>query len=139
MMRNLEIVRDALAGIAGVASCKIGLEANISPADYPLIRIVPARIIPGKPYRNRTAECFVFLGAPVTNSEGLESVYAALFELEHSVLLQLQSLGCRYIETDTDEDRIDTYKVFRLRVEVPSDARTEGAPSDLPISYEVGA
>ncbi len=139
MMRNLEIVRDALAGIAGVASCKIGLEANISPADYPLVRIVPARIIPGKPYRNRTAECLIYFGVPIANSEGLEDVYAGLFALEAGILRQLQALGCRYIETITDEDRLDTYKLMALRVEVTTDARTDGTPADLPISYEVGA
>ena len=48
-MTALEAARDALALIAGVASCKIGLEANISPADYPLIRVVPSRLTPGRP------------------------------------------------------------------------------------------
>jgi hypothetical protein len=138
MMRNLEIVRDALAGIAGVASCKIGLEANISPADYPLVRIVPARIIPGKPYRNRTAETLIYFGVRIANSEGLENVYAGLFDLEGDILRQLQAIGCRYIETITDEDRLDTYKLMAIRVEVPSDARQSGTPADLAVGYAVG-
>lgn len=32
--------RDALAQIPAVASCKIGIEVNITAADYPLIRLV---------------------------------------------------------------------------------------------------
>jgi hypothetical protein len=48
VMTTLEAARDAMALIAGVASCKIGLESNISPADYPLIRVVPSRLTPGR-------------------------------------------------------------------------------------------
>ena len=43
MMAALEAVRNALAALPGVTTCKIGMEDNISPADYPLIRIVPGR------------------------------------------------------------------------------------------------
>ena len=59
-----------MALIAGVASCKIGLESNISPADYPLIRVVPSRLTPGKPYGNRTIETLIYFGAQTAKSEG---------------------------------------------------------------------
>lgn len=137
-MRNLEIIRDALAELAGVASCRIGLEANISPADYPLVRIVPVRITPGRPYRNRTAECLIYFGTPIANAEGMETVYAELFELEAELLRTLHEQGCRYVETITDEDRLDTYKLMALRVEIQTDARTPGTPVDLAAAYAIG-
>jgi hypothetical protein len=115
MNAALEAARDAFATIPGVASCKIGLEPNISPEDYPLIRIVPFRITPGRPYGNRSSETFVYFGVPVATSEGLESVYAELFELEAAILAKLKTLQGRYVETITDEDRIDTYKLMSIR------------------------
>ena len=118
VMAELEATRDALAKIAGVASCKIGLEANISPADYPLIRVVPSRITPGTPYGNRTSEVLIYFGAATANSEGLEEVYADLFDLENSILRVVRTLGGRYRETITDEDRMDTYKFMAARVDL---------------------
>lgn len=124
MMAALEAVRDQLAAIAGVASCKVGLEANISPASYPLIRLVPARIVPGKPYQGRTAETLVYFGTQTANSQGLEFVYSELFDLELSMREILQANGCRYLETITDEDRLDAYKLMTLRVEIPEPLAT---------------
>lgn len=118
MMTALETLRNALALISGVASCKIGIEPNISPDDYPLIRIVPSRITPGRPYNNRTADCLIYFGVDLALSEGLESVYTGLFALETSILGVVKAQGGRYIETVTDEDRLDAYKLMTVRVEV---------------------
>ncbi len=118
-MATLETARDALALIAGVASCKIGLEANISPADYPLIRLVPSRLTPGKPYGNRTIETLIYFGAQTAKSEGLETVYDDLFTLEAAIMVEIQSLGGRYRETITDEDRVEGgYKLMVIRCEL---------------------
>lgn len=138
MQRNLELLRDALAEIAGVVTCRIGLEANISPADYPMIRVVPVRTVPGRPYQNRTAELLLYFGAQIANSEGLEAVYAALFDLEADMLLALQRHGARYVETVHDEDRLDAYKLMAIRCELPVDGRV-AATRDLACSYEVEA
>lgn len=120
-MDALEVARDELADIAGVASCRIGLEANISPADYPLIRIVPTRLTPGRPYSRRTIEAQVYIGWDTSEAEGgLEAVYTDLLALEQGVRDTIQALGGRYIETITDEDRLDTYKLMALRVELPA-------------------
>lgn len=115
MNAALEAARDAFATIPGVKSCKIGIEANLSPEEYPMIRIVPFRITPGRPYGNRSSETFVYFGVPVANSEGLEAVYESLFDLEAKILEKLKTLQGRYIETVTDEDRIDTYKLMSIR------------------------
>ncbi len=118
MMAALEAARDALATIPGVRSCAIGLEANISPADYPLVRLVPSRIVPGRPYNGRTAETLVYFGAPIANSEGMEAVYASLFDLEAEILAVLKAQGARYRETITDEDRLDAYKLMAIRADI---------------------
>lgn len=118
MMTALTTARDALATIPGVASCKVGFEANISPSDFPLIRLVPSRIIAGRPYHKRTAEVQIIFGAQTADSEGLETVYTNLFTLEASILAKVKTLAGRYIETLTDEDRLDAYKLMAVRVEL---------------------
>ena len=117
-MDTLETYRDALAALAGVVSCKIGIEANLGPADYPMIRLVPSRLTPGKPYSGRTIETLIYFGAQNTLSEGLETVYAGLFDIEALILSEIRSLGGRYIETITDEDRLDAYKLMTIRAEL---------------------
>jgi hypothetical protein len=115
---TLETYRDALGILAGVASCKIGIESNLGPADYPMIRLVPARLTPGRPYAGRTIETFIYFGAQTTLAEGLETVYGDLFALEALIIAQVQALGGRYIETITDEDRLDAYKLMTIRAEL---------------------
>lgn len=118
MMATLEAMRDALALIPGVASCKVGLEANIGPADYPLVRLVPSRIIPGRPYHARECDTLIYFGAPIANSEGMEAVYTSLFAMEAEILAVLKAQGARYRETVTDEDRLDAYKLMAIRADI---------------------
>lgn len=121
MFAVLESLRDSLSGISGVETCKIGVEAGISPADYPLIRLVPVRITPGKPYDRRTSEVSVYFGVDITESEGLELVYEELLTLEAEIIKAIKSNSGRYIETVTDEDRLDTYKLMFIRFEIEAD------------------
>lgn len=107
--------RNLMAAIPGVASCKIGIEANIGPGDYPMIRLVPSRLTPGRPYSRRTIETLVYFGMPTTNSEGLEQVYADLFELEQAIIEAVRTLSGRYVETLTDNDQLDAYKLMTVR------------------------
>lgn len=120
MLATLTAARDALALVPGVASCRIGIEQGITAADYPMIRLVPSRITPGRPYNNRTAEVLIYFGMDTTAAEagGLEAVYAALFGLEAEIIERLRALGHRYVETITDEDRLDAYKLMTIRAEL---------------------
>ena len=128
MMSTLEQARDALRACPTIVaaqaepvpkgSCKVGIEANISPSSYPMIRVVPSRITPGKPYAGRSSETLLYFGTQTTNSQGLENVYDNLFTLEAEMLAVLKSLGARYIETITDEDRLDAYKLMVIRCEL---------------------
>lgn len=117
-MTWLTDTRDALADITGVTTCRIGWEANISPADWPLIRITPERITPGRPYAGRTGSVLIYLGIPITEAEGLEEVYEQLLEFEAEVLLVLQTIGARYIETVAEPDEPTTYKRLAIRAEI---------------------
>ena len=124
MYTALGLLREDLSDIDGVCSCKIGIEANISPADYPLIRLVPTRLLPGKPYEVRTAEVSVYFGANINDSEGLEVVYEHLLDLEAEIIKTIKAHGGRYLETVTDEDRLDTYKLMLVRCEIQADRPT---------------
>ena len=127
MMALLESIRDALAEIDGVASCKIGLEDNITPDDYPLIRIVPSRLDDMSIDGERTVQMLIYFGLPIApfddtpDDDGrvrVEKVYGALFALEEEIIVTLVGQNVRYIETVTDEDRLETYKLFAVRCEV---------------------
>lgn len=119
-MTALENARDALAGIPGVVSCKVGIEPNLSPADYPMIRVVPSRVTTGKPYSGSTIETLIYFGAQLTTSEGLESVYSALSDMHDEIKAVIGTLQGRYIELVTDEDRLDAYKIMYVRCELAS-------------------
>lgn len=141
MWTELAAARDALADCATITtaqaaipatgSCKVGIEANISPASYPLIRVVPIRAVPGPPYHGRRIESYVYFGVPIANSSGLEAVYEALSDFEAEILTVLRTLGARIIETITDEDRLDTYKLMAVRCEIPA-ANTAPPPAPAP-------
>lgn len=127
MMTLLESLRDALAAIPGVQSCKIGLEANISPDDYPIVRLVPSRAGYGAAYSQRQVELLIYFGLPiqpfddVPDDSGrvqLEKLYAALFDLETAIMTAISQAGGRYVETITDEDRLETYKLMAVRAEI---------------------
>ena len=124
MMAALEAVRTALAALPGVTTCKIGMEDSISPADYPLIRIVPGRITPGRPYNNREVELSLYFGTPIANSAGLEAVYSALFALEADIIAAVRVMGGRYLETITDEDRLPMYKLMVVRAQITAENPT---------------
>ena len=118
MMAALEGMRDSLSTIPGVASCKIGLEANISPADYPWISIVPSRINQDG-MDIRTVDCMIYFGMAISEAKTeLEAVYSALFGMEADINAKLPGVGAMYRETIADEYRLDTYKVMAIRCEV---------------------
>jgi hypothetical protein len=123
----LEQARDALAAVAGVTTCKVGREANISPNSYPLIRIVPIRTLGGKGYAGRTGDSWVFFGAALTNADGLEAVYSAMSAMEKDIIDVLGTIEGRYIETLNDQDQLDQdqrepYKLMAIRCELTAPA-----------------
>ena len=125
-------IKETLAAIPDIASCKIGLEANITPTDYPLIRLVPTRLTPEDEVGHDAAlEVTVYFGdALLESSDGLETVYAGLFTLEAAIReavlftakrtawLAGNTMTGRYVDTLFDEDRLPHYKMMASRFEV---------------------
>lgn len=123
----LEDLRNALAAITGIASCKIGLEDSICPDDYPMIRIVPSRMNTGVAYNRRKMELLIYFGLPISPFDDvpdaygrtqLEKLYAELFGLEADIRRTLHQNGAIYRDTITDEDRLETYKLMAIRCDL---------------------
>ena len=65
----LSDIKDALDGITGVTTCKIGLEQGISPADYPIIRIVPTRREHGAALPRTKVNVLIYFGAATAEAD----------------------------------------------------------------------
>ena len=127
MMTLLEGLKASLATITGVASCRIGLEESITPDDYPLIRLVPSRADNGAAYAHRKVDLLIYFGMPIQPFDDapdaagrvrLEKLYAALFDLEAAIITRIGQAGGHYVETITDEDRLETFKVMAVRCDI---------------------
>lgn len=118
----LEALRDALAAVPGVATCRIGMEANMTPADWPMVRLVPSTIRDSEALGRRSVELLVYFGQAVHEfTAGLEALYADLFAMESALLaaaFATPNIFVQYQETVLDEDRLDAYKLMALRVTV---------------------
>lgn len=116
-------LRDKLAAVEGVKTCKVGLEQGIAHEDYPIIRIVPSSLREGSDWTRRRLVVLVYFGAVVDESrDGLEAVYEQLLALEQSIIDAAATPGqgwrCKYLDTITDEDRLEVYKLMAARFEV---------------------
>ncbi len=119
MYATLIAARDALAAVDGVVTSKVGFETGISPADYPLIRVVPSGIRPGPPYAARTIDTLIYFGTPITYAEGLEAIYEGVSTMEADVREVVKALGGRWIETLFNDDRQpEPYKLMAVRCEL---------------------
>lgn len=117
---NLETLRTRLSTITGVQSCAIGLEPNIAPEDYPIIRLVPSLIRKTATF-TRAVETLIYFGKPVHESdEGLPAVYDELLDMEQAIVDALDGNGFAviYLDTITDEDRVEHYKLMAVHVEI---------------------
>lgn len=116
---TLALLRDSLAAVPGVATCRIGLEANMTPADYPMVRIVPSRIDDGGVIGQRGTQVLIYFGQPIHEfTTDLEGQWAALLAMESSLLDKLRrtsALFFAYRDTFLDEDRVDAYKLLAIR------------------------
>ena len=116
-------LRDRLAAVDGIVTCKIGLEANMTPADYPMVRIVPSAVRYGTMMGSRQIDCLIYFGQPIHEfTDGLEGLYESLMGLEILLLAAAQAAPgvqrFEYTETVLDEDRVDGFKLMAMRVTV---------------------
>lgn len=119
----LSAVRDHLGSLPGVATSRIGLEANMTPADYPMVRIVPSAIRNGAAVAGRACDVLIYFGEPVHEfTDGMEAQWQSLLAMESTMLDALRVVPgvrlVRYIETILDEDRIEAYKLLAIRAQV---------------------
>lgn len=107
-----------------VRTCRIGLESTLTPADYPMIRLVPARLRKSEQVTfRRVVEVLVYFGLPLYEEleGGLEGIYQDLLAMEQAILDALKpgnQYRVGYLETITDEDRLEHYKLMAIRCEV---------------------
>lgn len=122
MMTALEALRNKLALVAGVTTCKIGMEANMTPADYPMVRIVPSTVRHSTVLGRRECDVTVYFGQAIHEfTADLEDLYSELFALEALLITAAQStpgIFVSYKETVLDEDRLDAYKLMALQMVV---------------------
>ena len=123
-----------LAAIPGVNTCRLGLEANLTLDDYPIIRLVPGSLAPsslGNINGPRILSLTVYFGAQLLEAtDGLAAVYAELFRLDVAIREALlvtaitagleagRWLQITYRDTVMDEDRLPHYKIMAARFEV---------------------
>lgn len=115
---ELIALRDTLAALPGIASCRIGLEPGIVPADYPLIRIVPSTYRRGEGARQEL-ELLVYYGELANDFEagGIQAQYEWLFATEAAIKDAAIASGvvAAWVDTVLDEDRLPGYKLFASR------------------------
>lgn len=122
----LSSMKAKLATVAGIKTVKIGIEANMSPADYPMIRVVPNRLLPGDPSHFRVCEVLVYFGLPILEAkDGLEAVLTQLMALEEQiveVLLVGSGYKCQFLETQTSAGVVEHYElaVSRFKIIFPT-------------------
>ena len=123
-MKNVEDILDDLAtrlsAVTGCNTCKIGLEPNMTPDDYPIIRLVPSRLEPIEASR-RKVQVMVYYGSPIHAFEGMDALYSSLLTMEREIVgMMVAGDGYRikHVYTITDEDRLSTYKLFMSLFEV---------------------
>jgi hypothetical protein len=116
----LETLRDALATVPGVVTCRIGLEANMTPDDYPMVRIVPSRIVDGPVFGRRRVSVLIYFGQPIHEFDaGLESQWENLLGMEQALLQAGEATGgLMHLETFLDEDRNEAYKLMAIRADL---------------------
>ena len=120
MYEMLKEIETKLQGIDGIITLKIGLEANMTARDYPAIRITSSF--------NKRANCLsedmefmVYFGDNLHEKIGLEEIYKTLYEYEYEIrsrldISQISDNGLvRWIDTRSDEDRLQGYKILVSR------------------------
>lgn len=117
----LEELRDRLAKVEGVKTCKIGVEKNLSPNSYPLIRIVPRGRREAE-LPSRAMEITIYAGVPTHDFEdGLDGLYRQLFELEERIREAIRAgngYKVKWQETIDDDDRLPAFKLIAMRYRI---------------------
>lgn len=117
-------IRDKLATIDGIKTCRIGLEHTINAVDYPMIRIVPGiiKLATTQP-RREVMEIVVYYGNILHEFEGdgLQEQYRYFLEtnkLIRDAISPGTGWAAEWVDTVMDEDRLPGYKLSASRYNV---------------------
>ena len=92
-------LKQKLSAVQGLKTCAVGIEANLSPADYPLVRIVPNQFRKAESSHYRICDLYVYFGLPLTEGvTSIESIYSQLLEMEQQVI-EATRIGDNYRST----------------------------------------
>ena len=122
----LDSMKSKLAVVPGIKTIKVGIETNMAPTDYPIIRLVPSRITGGDPSHFRNCEVLVYFGINLLEAQvGLEAVLDRLMNMEQEIVDALSTgsgYKCSFIETLTSAGVVEHYElaVARFKVSFPS-------------------
>lgn len=112
-------IKEMLAGIDGINTLKIGIEPNISPSDYPIIRIVINRNTLSNTNGWENDIYFsVYFGAKIDDIKGIENIYKYLYTLENEIKKRLHNAqlknSCliRFENTQSDNDTLKNFKIL---------------------------
>ncbi len=119
----LTLIQTKLSTIATITTCKIGLEEALSPADYPIIRIVAGNS-QNTEYKHTLHQVKIYYGFNLSEFDGLDTIYQKLYSLEKEIRglieLDLEPYLCKWVNTISDEDRLQGYKILCSTFEVKS-------------------
>ena len=124
MRAALEALRDKLATIEGVKTCMVGMESTMTPADYPMVRIVPSRILPAQQaVSRRVCDTLIYFGMDSHEFDGgLEQLHWKLLAMEQLLIAAAEansgSYTALYRETIMDEDGVQPFKMMALRFDL---------------------
>ncbi len=118
----LQAVKTLLTDINGITSVEIGIEPNLSPSQYPMIRIVPIRSeTSDRFYGAEKTLIDIYIGTHQNKADGLEANYAQLNaweqEIKHRIATNTNPPFIQWKTTQHDEDRLPGVKVLIMSIE----------------------
>ena len=92
-------IRDKLAKLPNIKTCRIGIESTLTPESYPLIRIQMLGFKKSESQTHRNGDLMIYFGLPLVEGDvPLESIYAQMLELEQKIVNELE-FGAGYRST----------------------------------------
>ena len=124
---TLDAMKTNLASIKGVKTCAVGLEANITPASYPMIRLVPTQFRKSdKAAHYRICDLAIYFGLPLVEGKtSAETIYKDLIEMETKVIDATRmgdTYRSTYQKTMVSTSEVEHYKLFCVFLEVEFEA-----------------
>jgi len=121
MNEILETIKTERTGIPDIKTIGIGLEPNLTPDDYPSIRIGPNTSW-SKDYQHEYHTISLYIAFNLRDKIGFSAIYTKLYEIEAEIRRRITPAIGNYmvyhVDTTNDDDKIQGYKVLICRVKV---------------------